>query len=109
MTRPGASSGDAALLLVAALALASCRAGEVVEPGAPPPVPGTPRVEPSVRVGILVDSASAMVSATTRFEILAGDEVLASVSPNEVWTFSSPAELVASRRSRSRSGFSSVA
>lgn len=81
-----------ALLVAVGFALASCRAGEVVEPGAPPPVPGTPRVEPSVRVGILVDSAAATVSAATRFEILAGDDVLASVSPNEVWTFSSPAE-----------------
>src|SRR5690606_122624 len=53
-------------LALASLLLSGCFPG--VQPPGPAPVDGPPR-EPTVRVGILVDSARAVLGATTNLEI----------------------------------------
>lgn len=56
-------------------------------PAAPPPppgVPGLPSSEPSVRVGVVVDTASATLSSATGLQIISADgEVVRSASPGE--------------------------
>lgn len=78
--------------------LLGCRAGEVREPTAPPPpprptptppatpVPGLPTSEPTVRVGIAVDTNVVAVTANTAFELYSGERVLASSAAGETWT-----------------------
>jgi stage II sporulation protein D len=77
----------------------ACARGEVVPPTVPPttipptttppptPEPRPPRTEPAVRVGILVDSATAEVSATTRFDLASSGDVLVRSEAGERWTF----------------------
>jgi stage II sporulation protein D len=84
-------------LRIARLALVTlmvaCARGEAVPPTAPPTTPPPtvetrpPRAEPSVRVGILVDSATADVSATSRFDVASGNDVLVRAEAGERWTF----------------------
>ncbi len=45
-----------------------------------------------MRVGIAVDTTAVTVSATTQFDILAGDQVLATSSAEEVWTVTATAD-----------------
>ena len=84
--------GLAALFAVAALA--ACRPGEPVAPAPPrPPVSGLPSVEPTVRVGITVDSAAALVGASTDFTIRTQtNDVIARGRAGETWTFSADAD-----------------
>jgi stage II sporulation protein D len=75
----------AALMLIAA---SGCRPGEPVPAAPRPPLAGLPGAEPAVRVGITVDSAAAVVGATTAFAIrLAGGDVVARGGAQEIWTF----------------------
>lgn len=70
-----------------AAALAACRAGEVPSAPATPAPVGLPAREPVVRVGIVVDSAAVRVTASTPFDVSAGDRTLASLTANVVVTF----------------------
>lgn len=81
------------------VALAACRAGEVPSAPAPPRAGGLPPREPVVRVGIIVDSAAVDVSATTAFDVHAGDRTLASLPANEAVTFRGDGALEAIRAS----------
>ena len=76
----------ATLYLVPLLLLAACRPGEPT--GLPPttPTPGDlPGREPMVRIGVIVDSATAGVSATSRFTIAeTSGDVLARGAAGEV-------------------------
>jgi stage II sporulation protein D len=67
-----------------ALVLAACRpAGPPVAPGV-----GLPRTEPTVRVGIAVDTPRVAVGAGTSYEILdARGEVVVSARAEDVWSF----------------------
>jgi stage II sporulation protein D len=79
-------------LLLLALVLGGCRPGEPV-PTRPLPPTGLPAAEPTVRVGITVDSAAAMVGATTDFDIrIAGGDVVARGRAGETWIFTSDGE-----------------
>jgi stage II sporulation protein D len=85
-----------AILLCSTLVVACARGGEVVQPPAeqppvrPPDQPPPGRVEPTVRVGILVDSTVAQVGAQTRFDVIAPNgDVLVRSEPGETWTFRS--------------------
>jgi stage II sporulation protein D len=71
------------------LLAAACRPGEPAPRGAPPPpTAGVPGAEPRVRIGITVDSAAAVVGATSAFTIrVAGGEQLAQGRAGEAWTF----------------------
>jgi stage II sporulation protein D len=77
-----------AAALTAVLLGAACQPGEP-RPATPrPPTAGLPSAEPTVRVGITVDSTTAVVGATTAFTVrLAGGEVVGRGAPGEVWTF----------------------
>jgi stage II sporulation protein D len=82
------------LALVAfAIMLPGCTPGEP-RPSAPiPPTAGLPGTEPTVRVGIVVDSSTVEISATTGFAIrIAGGEEIARGGAGETWTFSADAE-----------------
>lgn len=82
------------ILILAAL-LGGCRPGEVVAPPRPtppatppavPPPAGLPGREPAVRIGIVVDSAAALVSSPAAFEVRgAGGEVIGRGSAGETW------------------------
>lgn len=83
MTRTGA-------LLALAAALAACTPGEPAPPTPPaPPTAGLPRAEPTVRIGIVVDSSTARVGAATGFAIrVAGGAEIARGGAGDAWTFS---------------------
>ncbi len=73
-----------------ALVIAGCRAGEPTGPTTPT-IPG--RVEPSVRIGIKVDTAAVSLSSTTPAQLLDRDgRVVTSIPANEVWTFTASGE-----------------
>jgi stage II sporulation protein D len=76
------------LALMLGLGIAGCRPGETL-PGVPrPPAAGLPAAEPTVRVGITVDSAAAVVGAASDFTIrVAGGDVIARGRAGESWTF----------------------
>jgi stage II sporulation protein D len=77
------------------VALAGCTPGERVAmpPPTTPPVGGLPAAEPLVRVGITVDSAAAVVGATSEFSVrVAGGDVIAQGRAGEVWTFTADAD-----------------
>jgi stage II sporulation protein D len=82
-----------ALLVLFAL-LSACRPGEPPVAGTPPtPTPGLPGSEPTVRIGIVVDSASTTVGGTTGFVIrAAGGEEIARGAAGETWTFTADAD-----------------
>jgi stage II sporulation protein D len=81
-----------ALLLAFTLAAAACRPGEPMRT-TPPPATDMPSAEPMVSVGITVDSAAAVVGATTDFEIrAAGGDVIARGRAGERWTFTADDE-----------------
>jgi stage II sporulation protein D len=83
-----------AALLCAVLASA-CTPGERVgaPPATAPPRGGLPAAEPLVRVGITVDSAAAVVGATTAFDVrVVGGAVVARGSAGETWTFTADAD-----------------
>jgi stage II sporulation protein D len=86
-------AGTRILLVLAAAAAAACRPGEPVRT-APPPATGLPAAEPMVSVGITVDSAAAVVGATTDFEIRpsGGGGVIARGRAGERWTFTADGE-----------------
>lgn len=71
-------------VLAVGLLMLACRPGEA--PRATTPIPGLPRREPGVRIGITVDSSAAVVGAQTSFEIRASDRVLATSPASESWT-----------------------
>jgi stage II sporulation protein D len=73
--------------IAVACALAACRPGELPPPGRPTVPAGLPSAEPTLRVGIVVDSASVTVSATRDFEIRAADRVLARSPAARTWSF----------------------
>jgi stage II sporulation protein D len=83
-----------ALGLALCLLAAACRPGEPPVAGAPrEPVAGLPRTEPTVRIGIVVDSASAVIGATTGFAVrVAGGAEIARGAAGETWTFSADAD-----------------
>src|SRR5688572_17499164 len=92
------------VLFTLLVAIASCRAGEPAPPTAPPPravtpPSGLPAAEPTIRVGITVDSARATVGATNGFVIrtAAGNE-LARGGAGESWTFAADAQGLVSAR-----------
>jgi stage II sporulation protein D len=79
-------------LVLLALVASGCRPGEAV-PTRPLPPAGLPSAEPTIRVGITVDSAAATVGATTDFDIrVAGGDVIARGQAGESWTFTSDGE-----------------
>ncbi|HSJ25876.1 MAG TPA: SpoIID/LytB domain-containing protein [Longimicrobiales bacterium] len=81
------------VVAIVALSLGACRLGEPGPPAAPPPATGLPSAEPTVAVGITVDSAAAIVGATTDFEIReAGGGVVARGGAGERWTFTADAD-----------------
>lgn len=79
--------------LAVVLVAAGCRPGEPL-PGRPrPPAAGLPATEPTVRVGITVDSAAAVVGATTDFAVrAAGGGVVGRGRAGETWTFTADQE-----------------
>jgi stage II sporulation protein D len=78
----------AAVTCLAAI-LAACTPGEPAPAGpAPPPTTGLPASEPAVRIGIVVDSATAQVGAASGFAIrVAGGAEVARGNAGETWTF----------------------
>ena len=76
------------LLLLVLVFAAGCVRREPPAPAPPPPgapgAPGLPANEPTVRVGILVDTASAQISSPTGLQILSADgDVVRSASSGE--------------------------
>jgi stage II sporulation protein D len=58
-----------------------------------PPTAGLPSTEPVIRVGIVVDSATAEVTATSGFTIrVAGGDEIARGAAGDTWTFSADAQ-----------------
>jgi stage II sporulation protein D len=85
---------------VMAVLVAGCRLGETTGTTAPPPTtPTTPaRTEPTVRIGLKVDTAAVALSSTTPAQLLTQDnKVVAEIPANEVWTFSAAGETVVAR------------
>lgn len=80
---------------------AGCARGEVAAPP-PPPVEPPPRTEPTVRVGILVDSSTAEVGAATRFTIASGSDVLVRSEAGERWTFTADGDRLRASSSAGR-------
>ncbi|MGH7465061.1 MAG: SpoIID/LytB domain-containing protein [Longimicrobiales bacterium] len=80
--------------LVSAVVLAACTPGEPIPTGPPPPpTAGLPSSEPLVRIGIVVDSSTAAVGASSGFAIrVAGGDEIARGAAGEVWTFSADAQ-----------------
>jgi stage II sporulation protein D len=90
MTGRGISPiGLAALVLIAA---AGCVPGEVGGPVLPARLEGLPTAEPTLRVGIVVDTTSVNVTATRAFDVRTAESVLAHASAGRVWTFRSDRE-----------------
>jgi stage II sporulation protein D len=86
------SAQTACCIVALAAGLAACTPGERVAapPGTPPPATGLPS---TIGVGITVDSAAAMVGATTDFEIrVPGGDLLARGRAGERWTFTADAD-----------------
>ena len=83
-----------AAFLLTAMVLAACTPGERLPTGpTPPPTTGLPNAEPTVRIGIVVDSVSATVGATSGFSIrVAGGDEIARGNAGETWTFVSDAQ-----------------
>ena len=83
-----------AAALMCAAALSACTPGERVPTGPPqPPAAGLPSDEPRVRIGIVVDSSTATVGASTGFAIrVAGGDQVARGGAGETWTFSADAQ-----------------
>jgi stage II sporulation protein D len=79
------------VITAAALVLAAgCRAGERLPTTPPPARADLPTNEPNIRVGITVDSAAAVVGASTAFVVrAAGGGELARGRAGDVWTFTS--------------------
>ncbi|HET9438675.1 MAG TPA: SpoIID/LytB domain-containing protein [Longimicrobiales bacterium] len=75
-----------------ALVLAGCRAGEPT-PGRPT-TPTTPaRTEPTVRIGLKVDTAAVTLATTTAAQLLDRDNrVVVAIPANERWTFTAAGE-----------------
>jgi stage II sporulation protein D len=71
------------------LSMAGCRLGETTAGGAPPTTPTVPaRTEPTVRVGLKVDTAAVALLTTTPAQLLGQDgSVIAEIPANERWTF----------------------
>jgi stage II sporulation protein D len=82
------------------LLAAGCRLGETTTTG---PAPGTPpttpaRTEPTVRIGLKVDTAAVALSSTTPAQLLTQDnKVVAEIPAGEVWTFTASGETVIAR------------
>ncbi len=76
-------------LCLITLSMAGCRLGETAGGGAPPTTPTVPsRAEPSVRIGLKVDTAGVVLSTTTPAQLLGQDDrVIVEIPPNERWTF----------------------
>jgi stage II sporulation protein D len=94
MSRRVGAAAVASMLLSISL-LAACRPGEpgMRPPRPTPPTATLPATEPVVSVGITVDSAAAVVGASSDFEIrVAGGEVLVRGRAGEAWTFTADGE-----------------
>ncbi|HSL68883.1 MAG TPA: SpoIID/LytB domain-containing protein, partial [Longimicrobiales bacterium] len=77
---------------------AACARGEVI-----PPTPEPSAAEPTVRIGLLVDTPSVDVSATSAYEILnSAGAVQASGNAGEVWTFTVDGERIRARQASGR-------
>ncbi len=74
---------------------AGCRLGEST-PGTTPTTPTTPaRTEPTVRIGLKVDTAAVALSTTTPAQLLGQDNrVVAEIPANERWTFTASGDVV---------------
>ncbi|HET9982442.1 MAG TPA: SpoIID/LytB domain-containing protein [Longimicrobiales bacterium] len=92
--RAGRPSRARAAVPLLALA-AACRTAGPTAPTAPPPAGGppggVPRTEPTVRVGIAVDSPQVVIGATTPFTISASGTTLARNEASARWTISANA------------------
>jgi stage II sporulation protein D len=91
-----------------ALLAAGCRLGETTTGGGVPPRPTTPttpaRTEPTVRIGLKVDTAAVVLSTTTPAQLLTSDnKVVADIPANEVWTFTAAGETVIAQSPSGRS------
>lgn len=76
-----------------AVLLTACTPGEPGPTAPTTPTAGLPAREPTVRVGIVVDSSTAEISAATGFAIrIAGGEEIARGGAGETWTFSADAQ-----------------
>ncbi|HEX6308872.1 MAG TPA: SpoIID/LytB domain-containing protein [Longimicrobiales bacterium] len=75
--------------VLAVAALGACTPGEPIPTGpTPPPATGLPTAEPTIRVGIVVDSSTATVGSTSAFSIrVAGGDEIARGAAGETWTF----------------------
>jgi stage II sporulation protein D len=83
----------AVLAAVLVLAAAGCRPGEPVPSRPTPPAAGLPSAEPTIRVGITVDSSAAVVGATTDFTVrVAGGDVVGRGRAGEAWVFTADGE-----------------
>jgi stage II sporulation protein D len=106
MSGRGGAAAVASMLLSISL-LSACRPGEPGMRPPPRPTPPTaalPATEPVVSVGITVDSAAAVVGASSDFEIrVAGGEVLVRGRAGEPWTFTADGERRLSARGPSGS------
>jgi stage II sporulation protein D len=86
-----------------ALLLAGCRLGETTTTpgGGTPPrtTPTTPaRTEPTVRIGLKVDTAAVALSTTTASQLLTSDNnVVVEIPAGEVWTFTASGENIIAR------------
>lgn len=88
------------------LLVAGCRLGETTTTTPTrPTTPTTPsRTEPTVRIGLKVDTAAVMLSSTTPAQLLTQDnKVVAEIPANEVWTFTAVGETVVGRSPTGRS------
>ena len=90
-----------------ALLATGCRLGETTTGGVPPrpTTPTTPaRTEPTVRIGLKVDTAAVALATTTPAQLLTSDnKVVAEIPANEVWTFTAEGESVVARSAAGRS------
>jgi stage II sporulation protein D len=78
----------AAVALLAASWLAACRPGEPMTTTPRPPTAGLPAAEPTITVGIAVDTSEVVVGATTDFSIrVGGGDVLARGRAGDTFTF----------------------
>jgi stage II sporulation protein D len=80
---------------LSALLIAGCRLGESTGPRTPT-TPTTPaRSEPTVRIGLKVDTAAVVLSTTTAAQLLDQDnKVVAEIAADEQWTFTAAGNTV---------------
>jgi stage II sporulation protein D len=82
-------------VLLCTLLMAGCRLGESTGPRTPT-TPTTPaRTEPTVRIGLKVDTAAVVLATTSPAQLLdQNNRVVAEMAANEQWTFTAAGEAV---------------